>query len=305
MFFINRIKQKFIHLLTWNKPPRRFPLSDFERIQYEIRPCDILLIEGRSRVSEVIKTITQSPWSHSVLYIGRLHDIENPVLRERVKHFYDGPPDTQLVIESMLGKGTIVTAMNHYRHDHMRICRPKGISRQDAQQVIGFSIGRLGMEYGVRHILDLARFLFPWSILPRRWRSSLFEHNIGAPTKEICSSMMAEAFNSVHFPILPIVREDTQLGIKLYKRNPKLFTPSDFDYSPYFEIIKYPIFELSEHSVYRNLPWGEEIIISPEEEEAAISSLKTKNNIPTPQPAEPSPPDENDKTEKKTRTQKN
>jgi hypothetical protein len=27
-------------------------------------------------------------------------------------------------------------------------------------------------------------------------------------------------------------------------RNPKLFVPADFDYSPFFEIVKYPIIEL-------------------------------------------------------------
>ncbi len=61
---------------------------------------------------------------------------------------------------------------------------------------------------------------------------------------------------SVNFPVLPIV-----------KINPKIFTPKDFDYSPYFEIIKYPFIDFPEtkfnfnflhlHTVgaYRNLPW--------------------------------------------------
>ena len=53
----------------------------------------------------------------------------------------------------------------------------------------------------------------------------------------------------------------------LYQRNFRLYTPSDFDYSPYFEIIKYPIFELSEQSMYRDLPWSEEGMFSHEYEE--------------------------------------
>lgn len=263
---VDKLKRRITNWLIKDKSEDEYPICDFERIQYEVRPCDIILTEGRSRISEVIRVITQSPWSHAALYIGRLHDIENPVLRDRVKQFYDASPDEQLIIESVLGKGTVVSPLTHYRHTHIRICRPKGIARKDAQSVIGFAIGRLGRAYGIRHNLDLARFLFPWSILPRRWRSSLFQHHIGVPTKEICSSMLAEAFSSVNFPIIPIVRSHKKEGMKLYKRNPKLYTPSDFDYSPYFEIIKYPIFEIGEEAVYRTLPWSEQVLMGDERE---------------------------------------
>ena len=44
---------------------------------------------------------------------------------------------------------------------------------------------------------------------------------------------------------------------ELYRRNPKLCVPSDFDYSPYFEIIKYPFFDFSAQSSYRLLPWSQ------------------------------------------------
>lgn len=258
MSLLDKLKSKLIAWLSKNEEPEEIPICDFERIRYEIRPCDVLLIEGRSRVSEVIRLITQSPWSHAALYIGRIHDIENPILRQRVTEFIDCGPDEQLLIEGMLGKGTIVSPLSNYHRDHIRICRPSGISRQDAQKVIGYSIGRLGMEYDVRQTVDLARFLFPWGILPRRWRSTLFQHNAGEPTHQICSSLIAEAFSSVQFPVLPLVKKHEHKGIKLVQRNPRLFTPRDFDYSPYFEIIKYPIFELSEQALYRHLPWEEE-----------------------------------------------
>jgi len=258
------LKRPLIKWLMRRRKPRNETLCDFDRIKYEIRLCDILLIEGRSRVSEVIKQITQSAWSHAMLYVGRIHDIENPVLRKHIKEYYDGDESEQLVIESVLGKGTVVTPLEFYRGDHIRICRPKGISRADSQKVIGFSIGRLGMEYGIRQNLDLARFFMPWSIFPRRWRSSLFGTRVGIPTREICSSMLAEAFGSVKFPILPLVKQHKEKGIQLFQRNPRLFVPADFDYSPYFEIIKYPIFELGSEAVYRNLPWNEDKFYSDE-----------------------------------------
>lgn len=246
-------------LTAWLMRPNQAaeqPICDFERIQYEIRPCDVILVEGRSRVSKVIKAVTQSPWSHSALYIGRLHDIENPVLRARVTQFYDGPPDEQLLIESVLGQGTIVTPLSFYNDEHIRLCRPQGISRADAQAVIGFVIGRLGIDYDIRHILDLARFLFPWSILPRRWRSSLFHHQPGTPTRQICSVLIAEAFMSVRFPILPVFKTSENKKVtEVIAKNPRLYTPSDFDYSPFFEIIKYPIVR----TAYQTFPWNEEL----------------------------------------------
>ncbi|MBI5448676.1 MAG: hypothetical protein HY939_08165 [Gammaproteobacteria bacterium] len=276
------LNQLLIRWLTKQQAPHKFPLCDFERICYEIRPCDVLLIEGRSHVAEVIKTITQSTWSHACLYIGRLHDIENLETRERIlKAYPDIAPNQQLIIEGILGKGTIVSPINEYEHDHIRICRPAGLSRKDAQQVIDYAVSHLGIQYDVRQIFDLARFLFPWSILPRRWRSSLFRYRPGELTKESCSSLIAEAFNSVHFPILPVLKEHREKGVELIQRFPKLFTPSDFDYSPFFEIIKYPIFELSDVPTYRHLPWKEGVLSDDEGHVVTPSPLPISEALPS------------------------
>jgi hypothetical protein len=67
--------------------------------------------------------------------------------------------------------------------------------------------------------------------------------------------MMAEAFASVHFPIRPVLHQDDNGNLVLYRRNTKLITPSEFDYSPYFDVIKYPILDLDDLAVYRKLPW--------------------------------------------------
>ena len=48
----------------------------------------------------------------------------------------------------------------------MRICRPKGISRTDANAVLAYAIGRIGIDYDVRNIFDLARLLFSMVIHP-------------------------------------------------------------------------------------------------------------------------------------------
>lgn len=247
--------------LTKEGPPGDSPLCDFNRLSYELRPADVILVEGRSRVSDVIKIITQSPWTHSALYIGRQYDIRDPDLQDRVRFFHRGDPDEQLLLEAIMGQGTILTPLSRYRNDHLRICRPAGLAPKDAEQVVRYAIRHLGTDYDVRQLLDLARFLFPWYFMPRRWRSSLFQHHAGKPTRAVCSSLLAEAFGSVNFPVLPFIDRRDDGTVRFFKRNPRLFAPRDFDYSPYFHIIKYPYLGMDDLGVYRKLPWGDESLV--------------------------------------------
>ena len=165
--------------------------------------------------------------------------------------------------------------------------QPKSLSPKDAARVISHAISRLGSSYDVRHLLDLARFFFPWAVLPRRWRSSLFEHNAGAPTRTVCSSLLAEAFNAVDFPILPFIDRRVDGSLRFFKRNPRLFTPKDFDYSPYFDIIKYPFLGLDDLGIYRKLPWADSELIYNDEhsfetelpDEPDESGMEVEQNI--------------------------
>jgi len=198
-------------------------LLNYDRLSYEIRPGDVILLEGRSKVSDVIKMITQNPWTHAALYIGRLYEIEDVKIREHISRFIDTEPEQQLIIETLLGEGTVVYPLHKYRNEHLRI--------------------------------------FPYGIIPRRWRSSLFNHNAGDPTRTVCSTMLAQAFQSVRFPLLPMAEHTEDNKVHFYQRNPRLVTPRDFDYSPYFDIIKYPLFGLDDVAIYRHLPWGDMDIV--------------------------------------------
>lgn len=284
MISFNILSNLIIRWLNHEFPLRDIPMSDFSRVRFELKPGDVVLVEGRTRVSEVIKVITQSRWSHAVLYIGRLHEIENPLSRERVKAFYDGQPDVQLIIESELGLGTIVRPLTAYDREHLRMCRPRDLTYQDAQKIINYSVSRLGNDYDVRQIFDLARLLFPWWIMPRRWRSSLFRRHVGKPTKTVCSTMIAEAFASIQYPILPLIKRNESDGKKyhFFRKNPKLCTPSDFDYSPYFDIIKYP-FSHHQSSVphYRAMPWSNENELSAGESETYLADNVEHNQKDT------------------------
>lgn len=271
------MSKPIIAWLNWEKPARAYPLSDYKRISFELKQCDVLLVEGRSRVSDVIRLITQSPWTHAVLYIGRVHDIEDPELQKLVRHKYDGADGDRLVIESLLGKGTIIRNLKVYQKEHLRICRPSRLNVRDSQQIIRYGISRLGVDYDIRQIFDLARFLFPWFILPRKWRSTLFKYHPGKSTRTVCSTMIAEAFAFVQFPILPLVKRASEESdsVQLFRRNPKLTTPSDFDYSPYFEIIKYPFVDFHHTEDYHLLPWHGSGELTEEETEFYLDDTKS------------------------------
>ena len=70
--------------LSQQEPPQKTYLCDFVKIGQKIHPTDVLLIDGRSRASKVIKYVTQSPWSHAVLYIGRLRDIKDQQIKAHI-----------------------------------------------------------------------------------------------------------------------------------------------------------------------------------------------------------------------------
>ncbi len=255
-----------IRWLNQKKSLRKLPLSDYERIKHELRPGDVILVEGRSRISEVISWLTNSPWTHAALYVGRLYDMEDTAIQDIVRQHYPGKPDDRLIIESLLGQGTIVQSVDHYQTDHIRICRPVRLAHKDAQLVIRYAVSRLGTEYNIRQIFDLARFLLPLPLLPKKWASTLFFKTPGESTQTVCSTMIAKAFAYVQFPILPLVKHGEGKDIQLFRRNEKLCTPKDFDYSPYFDIIKYPFFDYYREE-YQLFPWTGSAVLDADEAE--------------------------------------
>jgi len=86
----------------------------------------------------------------------------------------------------------------------------------------------------------------------------------GRPTQAICSTLIAQAFQAVRYPILQRVkRPDDDRKVKsqfsrdeiLLIRHHSLYTPRDFDIPPYFAIIK-PTLETGFD--YKRFSWGEE-----------------------------------------------
>ena len=79
--------------------------------------------------------------------------------------------------------------------------------------------------------------------------------------------MIAEA-PGLLFPILPLVKQSatTQSGEMACNYYKESNAPRDFDYSPYFQIIKYPFVNYSYHADYRLLPWHGQVLEGKEAE---------------------------------------
>jgi hypothetical protein len=209
-----------------------------------IKPGDILLIEGRNHISGIIKYLTQSTWSHAALYVG-------PIIGK-----IDGDKPCDLV-ESNLDDGIVCVSLSRYFPFHTRICRPVGLSDDDRRAVCGYAIERLGLKYDLKNIIDLARYLVPLPV-PQRWRRRMIALGSGDPTRMICSALIAQAYHSVGYPILPAITrvEGESARREIYHiRDSSLYAPRDFDISPYFAVIK-PTIEGGFN--YKNITWATE-----------------------------------------------
>ena len=250
------------HLIKWlikEKPSLGVPLCNFSRVRTVIKPGDVVLVEGRSRSSTIIKLATHSHWSHAALSIGPLNQISDPATRKLVEQHYDGPPHRLLIIEALMDRGVVVSDLqNEYGRHHLRICRPAGLLPQDNTKVMRFAARHIGCKYDFHYLVDILRFLLPYNIVPSRWWSKMHWHHKRDVTKTVCSSMLAKAFMTVSFPIIPVVELDAEGELVMYRRNFRTMTPRDFDVSPYFDIVKYPLLSADDLTDYRNLPWDVE-----------------------------------------------
>jgi hypothetical protein len=106
----------------------------------------------------------------------------------------------------------------------------------------------------MKNVFDLARYLFPTPPIPQRFRRRMIALGSGDPTKAICSSLVADAFQSVGYPVLPVVTQDEKAAREIWHiRDKSLYAPRDFDVSPYFEIVK-PT--LARGFDYREIEWS-------------------------------------------------
>lgn len=219
----------------------RFSVLSQAQLKATLQPCDLLLVEGNSQISTAIKYLTQSTWSHVCLFVGE----------------EDGQGS---LLEADLVHGVCRVPLSKYDGYNVRICRPVNLTDEDQQALIDFALERIGHQYDSKNIFDLMRYLIATPPVPSRYRRSLIAFGSGDPTKAICSTLVAQSFQSIKYPILP--RElNSQKENRFYmdklimqKRHYSHFTPRDFDLSPYFKVVKPTI---DNDFNYKDIKWDE------------------------------------------------
>jgi hypothetical protein len=280
-WLLERMSDWAITLLT--KPVSSYSLqipNDIAALKRHIRKGDVILVEGNERVSECIKYLTQSSWSHSALYVGDEPIRRNPELKAPLVAQY-GEEANSLVVEAIVEAGVVLSPLSKYRDFNLRVCRPFNLSAADLADVMDEAIRSVGDTYDLRNVIDLARYFLPVSLVPARFRRQALQFGSGEPTRVICSSVIASSFHRVKFPIVPNYEQLPPEALaappprrKLWPIGSKqttgalqygalrlvsqtLVTPRDFDLSPYFEIIKFNIIENMRFD-YHKILWADD-----------------------------------------------
>lgn len=212
----------------------RVAITKPEAVAATLKKGDVLLVEGNSRISVAIKYLTQSSWSHAALFVGDA---------------FGSPPtgeEAKVLVEADVLEGVRAIPLSIYSALNTRICRPVGLSSEEIGKVVAYALSRVGHRYDLKHVVDLMRYVIHTPPVTSRFRRRLLAFGSGDPTRAICSSLIAQAFEVVRYPILPEVVLEGALNSAsiesyhevLHIRHHSLYAPRDFDVSPYFQIVK-------------------------------------------------------------------
>ncbi len=249
MFLHDALARGLLRYLTTERPAyqRRVP-NDPDRLLAQLRPGDVVLVEGKTRISRVIQVLTQSSWSHAAMYLGdALLRWGGPQAEAALDRF--GPEATRLLIESDIREGVQVVPLATYLAYNLRVCRPQGLSPGELDQVLDELLRHLGQHYDQQNVFDLGRYLTPFHLLPARLRRRPLYLGSSSSREVICSALIAKAFYKVDYPVQPELR-GSGLGKGLLARHPSYIMPRDFDLSPNFQVLKF------------NLPVGQRMSVA-------------------------------------------
>jgi Permuted papain-like amidase enzyme, YaeF/YiiX, C92 family len=110
-----------------------FTPNDSMALRDTLRPGDVLLVEGKGRISGSIKYLTQSTWSHSALYVGPMAGAATDT-------------EPHVLIEANIDEGVVSAPLSKYLHCQTRICRPVGLSDADCEKVCRYHILGVGVS---------------------------------------------------------------------------------------------------------------------------------------------------------------
>jgi len=285
MKFFRRIYDKLVDLVVaflvreHSRYYQRFP-NDIDKLRATLKPGDVVLVEGSQRISQIIKYLTQSSWSHAALYVGDFITKRGGHLADQFIEDYGSAADA-LLVEANAETGVTAVPLSKYVNHNIRICRPINLRPGDLTTVLETVTEQIGNPYDVEHIIGMLRYLLPLGFFWSGDRTAALAKD-KTSQDVICSSQIAMAFQKVRYPVLPDItefdgdgnRRTGRLVLRVFKRrhrgrsvfetavftpcDPLLVTPRDFDLSPYFEVVKLGTVDKRDFD-YKKINWSGEL----------------------------------------------
>ena len=119
----------------------RYGHNDLDALRRNIRKGDVLLSQGNQRISAIIRYLTQSPWSHALLYVGDELLLHGGALADQVRAEF-GDEANELLIDA-LPQGVVAAPLSRYADYNIRLCRAR-LAPEDLKRVLEAASSTLG-----------------------------------------------------------------------------------------------------------------------------------------------------------------
>ncbi len=223
MLILRHIRARLLVALATflTQPVKRYSpatTTDPESLSAVLRNGDVLLTEGNTRAAALIKRLTHSTWSHVSMYVGPLEE----------------GPDPRCIVEADIAQGVRSIRLSELKGLNVRVLRPIGLNDADRSRLAEWVVSQIGGEYDLKHAWLLARSLLP---APPKLSFPPAANGIAqSATRFICSTLLANAFALVGYPILPIHAAATAVSTTDHR----YVIPGDFERASVFEVVSPP-----------------------------------------------------------------
>jgi hypothetical protein len=217
---LSRIRSSLLVALTLylSRPVRHGGASetaDLQSLTAILLPGDVLLTDGNTRAAAFVRRVTRSTWAHVALYVGPLEEGVDP----------------RCIVEADIVAGVRAVRLSELKDLHLRVLRPTPLNDTDRRRLADWVVSRIGDKYDLAHAWALGTRLLR---VPLASRLSPPPSNAAQITRHfICSSLLAQAFLLVGYPIIPDRDSisDAALG------DQSNLTPRDFESASIFEVV--------------------------------------------------------------------
>jgi hypothetical protein len=148
---------------------------------------------------------------------------------------YVGPleegPDPRCIVEADIAAGVRSIRLSELTGLNVRVLRPVALNDTDRGRLAEWVVSRIGGEYDLKHAWALARSFL--RLPPKSDLAPASSGFAGSATRFICSSLLANAFALVGYPILPV----RKAVIAVSAADQRNIIPGDFETAPVFEVV--------------------------------------------------------------------